>query len=27
LPMPFGHHSFIYVYVHIRIHSFTLVCV
>ena len=27
LPMPFGHHSFIYFYVHIRIHSFTLVCV
>ena len=25
LPMPLGHHSFIYFYVHILIHSFTLV--
>jgi hypothetical protein len=26
LPMPFGHHSILYFYVHILIHSFTLVC-
>ena len=27
LPMLFGHHSSIYLYVHILIHSFTLVCI
>ena len=27
LPMPHGHRSSIYLYVHILIHSFTLVCV
>ena len=26
LPMPFGHRSSIYLYVHIIIHSFALVC-
>ena len=26
LPMPFGYHSSIYLYVHILIHSITLVC-